>query len=78
MVQSLIIHLATVVECKMKHGSKLQRKTWFLESLEPIGFSLVRNNRTAKKVMTFSLREMKGEEGKKKKDRCVCFIRHIS
>lgn len=54
--------------CREKPGS------WNLWS--PIGFSLVRNDRIAKEVMTFSLREMKGEEEKEKKDRYF-FIKEI-
>lgn len=51
-----------MVEYRMQYGSKLQRETRFLESLEPCVVQFEQNDRTAKKVMTFSLREMKKEK----------------
>lgn len=57
----------------MGQNYKEKPGSWNLWS--PIGLSLVRNDRKAKKVKTFSLREMKGEEKKEKKD--SFFIKEI-
>lgn len=43
----------------MQHGSKLQKETWFLESLEPHRVEFGQNDRIAEQVATVSLRKVK-------------------